>query len=59
MKFDIEEFRQRRKTDFEGAWHSGPSVITPPAASGIYPRYAYRRAKVYSIFDTIARLRAA
>ena len=59
MKFDIEEFRQRRKTDFEGAWHAGPSVITPPASAGIYPRYTYRRAKVHPIFDTIARLRAA
>ena len=59
MKFDIEEFRERRKTDFEGAWHAGPSVITPPASSNIYPRYTYRRAKVHPIFDTIARLRAA
>ena len=59
MKFDIEEFRQRRKTDFEGAWHAGPSVITPPPSSAVYPRYAYRRAKVHPIFDTIARLRAA
>ncbi|HJJ99430.1 MAG TPA: O-phosphoserine--tRNA ligase [Methanocorpusculum sp.] len=59
MKFDIDKFRQRRKTDFEGAWHAGPSVITPPAAAGIYPRYTYRRAKIHPIFDTIARLRAA
>jgi len=59
MKFDIEEFKERRKTDFEGAWHAGPSVITPPPSANIYPRYTYRRAKVHPIFDTIARLRAA
>jgi len=59
MKFDIEEFKERRKTDFEGAWHAGPSVITPPESSKIYPRYAYRRAKVHPIFDTINRLREA
>ncbi len=59
MKFNIEEFKERRKTDFEGAWHAGPSVITPPESSKIYPRYAYRRAKVHPIFDTIVRLRAA
>lgn len=59
MKFDIEEFRQRRKTNFEGAWYAGPSVITPPASAGLYPRYTYRRATVHPIFDTIARLRAA
>lgn len=59
MKFDIEEFRQRRKTDFEGAWHAGPAVITSPASAEMYPRYTYKRAKVHPIFDTIARLRAA
>ncbi|MDR0439010.1 MAG: O-phosphoserine--tRNA ligase [Methanocalculaceae archaeon] len=59
MKFDIEEFKLRRKTDFEGAWHAGPSVITPPASAGIYPRYTYRRANVHPIFDTIARLRTS
>lgn len=59
MKFDIEEFKERRKTDFEGAWHAGPSVITPPSSSKIYPRYTYHRAKVHPIFDTIEKLRQA
>ncbi len=59
MRFNIDEFKERRKTDFEGAWHAGPSVITPPESSAVYPRYTYKRAKVHPIFDTIARLRAA
>lgn len=59
MKFNVEEFKERRKTDFEGAWHAGPSVITPPLSAEMYPRYAYRRAQVHPIFDTIARLRSA
>lgn len=59
MRFDVEEFKERRKTDFEGAWHAGPSVITPPVSSAVYPRYTYKRAKVHPIYDTIARLRAA
>jgi O-phosphoseryl-tRNA synthetase len=58
MKFDIEDFKQRRKSDFEGAWYAGPSVVTPPPTAGTYPRCAYRRAKVHPIFDTIANLRA-
>ncbi|HJJ92679.1 MAG TPA: O-phosphoserine--tRNA ligase [Methanocorpusculum sp.] len=59
MKFDIDEFRQRRKTDFEGAWRAGSSVITPPASAATYPRYTYHRAKVHPIFDTISCLRTA
>lgn len=59
MKFDADEFKEKKKNDFEGAWHEGPSVLTPPSSDKIYPRYAYKRAKVHPIFDTIARLRAA
>lgn len=59
MRFDTEEFKKRRRTDFEGAWHQGPSVITPPESSKIYPRYSYRRAKSHPIFDTIEKLRKA
>ncbi|HJJ28409.1 MAG TPA: O-phosphoserine--tRNA ligase [Methanocorpusculum sp.] len=59
MKFDTEAFKERRKNDFEGAWHAGPSVVTPPASAKIYPRYTYPKAKVHPIFDTINRLREA
>lgn len=59
MKFDTGEFKERKKLDFEGAWHDGPKVITPPSPEKIYPRYSYKRAAVHPIFDTIAKLRAA
>lgn len=59
MKFDVEYFKEKKRTDFEGAWHEGPGVITPPKSSDVYPRYVYSRAKAHPIFDTIAKLRAA
>ena len=59
MKFDIEEFRQRAKEDFEQAWHAGPSVLTPPSADKTYPRLVYRRATEHPVFSTIQKLREA
>lgn len=59
MKFDVESFKEQRKTDFEGAWHAGPSVITPPPSANVYPRYTYKRAQAHPIFDTVERLRKA
>lgn len=59
MRFDTEEFKKRGKEDFEAAWHAGPSILTPPAAGGIYPRLEFRRAREHPIFETIHLLRKA
>ncbi|KUG19092.1 MAG: O-phosphoserine--tRNA ligase [Methanomicrobiaceae archaeon] len=58
MRFDVEEFRKRARDDFERAWHEGPSVLTPPASAGRYPRLSYRRAAPHPVFEIVARLRA-
>ncbi len=57
MRFDIEEFKQRAKEDYEAAWHAGPSVLTPPSVDRTYPRLQYRRATPHPVFATIQKLR--
>ncbi len=57
MRFDIEEFKQRAKEDYEAAWHAGPSVLTPPSVDRTYPRLQYRRAAPHPVFATIQKLR--
>ena len=59
MRFNVEEWRERSRCDFEGAWHAGPSVLTPPGSAERYPRLAYRRASRHPVFETIHRLREA
>ncbi|WP_319578872.1 O-phosphoserine--tRNA ligase [uncultured Methanospirillum sp.] len=57
MRFDIEEFKQRAKEDYEAAWHAGPSVLTPPSVDRTYPRLQYRQATPHPVFATIQKLR--
>ncbi|MFA5332493.1 MAG: O-phosphoserine--tRNA ligase [Methanoregula sp.] len=57
MKFNPQEWKEKSHANFEGAWHEGPSVITPPAEDEKYPRLRYTRAKAHPIFETINRLR--
>jgi O-phosphoseryl-tRNA synthetase len=59
MRFNVEEWRERSRCDFEGAWHAGPSVLTPPGSAEVYPRLAYGRASRHPVFETIHRLREA
>ncbi|PWR75681.1 O-phosphoserine--tRNA ligase [Methanospirillum stamsii] len=59
MIFDTEHYKKLGKEDFESAWHAGPSVLTPPSASSLYPRLTYSRARVHPVFETIHRLREA
>lgn len=59
MRFNVEEWRERSSCDFEGAWHAGPSVLTPPGADERYPRLSYRPAARHPVFETIQRLREA
>ncbi|HJJ55757.1 MAG TPA: O-phosphoserine--tRNA ligase, partial [Methanocorpusculum sp.] len=57
MKFDPYEFKQRRKENFEKAWNDGPSIISLPPSTGIYPKNTYYRPKSHPIFDIIEKLR--
>ncbi len=57
MKFNPEEWKKRSHENFEGAWHDGLSVLTPPGQAGKYPRRSYRRAQAHPVFATIQRLR--
>jgi O-phosphoseryl-tRNA synthetase len=59
MRFNVDEWRDRSRCDFEGAWHAGPSVLTPPGSQAIYPRLTYPRATRHPVFETIHRLREA
>ena len=59
MRFNVEEWRERSRSDFEGAWHAGPSVLTPPGSAERYPRLSYQRASRHPVFETIHRLREA
>jgi len=59
MRFNVEEWRERSRCDFEGAWHAGPSVVTPPGSAERYPRLAYARGARHPVFETIQRLREA
>ena len=57
MRFNPQDWREKSHTNFEGAWHEGPSVITPPGEDQKYPRLRYTRAQPHPIFETINRLR--
>ncbi|MEN6395216.1 MAG: O-phosphoserine--tRNA ligase, partial [Methanoregula sp.] len=57
MRFNPQDWKEKSHTNFEGAWHEGPSVITPPGEDDTYPRLRYTRAQPHPIFETINRLR--
>ncbi|ABS54795.1 O-phosphoseryl-tRNA(Cys) synthetase [Methanoregula boonei 6A8] len=57
MRFNPQDWKEKSHTNFEGAWHDGPSVITPPGEDKKYPRLRYTRAQPHPIFATINRLR--
>jgi O-phosphoseryl-tRNA synthetase len=57
MKFNPDEWKRKAHENFEGAWHEGPSVLTPAGHAGIYPSRVYKRAQPHPIFATINRLR--
>jgi O-phosphoseryl-tRNA synthetase len=57
MRFNPDEWKKRSHENFEGAWHEGPSVVTPPAHADTYPYRIYKRAQPHPIFATINRLR--
>jgi O-phosphoseryl-tRNA synthetase len=57
MRFNSQDWKEKSHTNFEGAWHEGPSVITPPGEDQKYPRLRYTRAQPHPIFATINRLR--
>lgn len=57
MKFDVQEWKNRTKEDFEKAWHDGSQVLTPPDREHTYPQLAHRRSTEHPVFATIQRLR--
>ncbi len=57
MKFNPEDWKKKTHENFEGAWHEGPSVLTPAGQEGKYPHLSYKRASAHPIFTTINRLR--
>ena len=57
MRFNPQEWKEKSHNNFEGTWHEGPSVITPPGEDKKYPRLRYTRARAHPIFETINRLR--
>jgi O-phosphoseryl-tRNA synthetase len=57
MRFNPEDWKKKTQENFEGAWHEGPSVLTPSGHEGKYPNLGYRRALAHPIFTTINRLR--
>lgn len=57
MRFNPEDWKQKAHENFEGAWHEGPSVLTPPSHAETYPCRVYKRAQAHSVFATINRLR--
>jgi O-phosphoseryl-tRNA synthetase len=57
MRFNPEDWKQKSHENFEGAWHEGPSVLTPASHAGTYPCRTYKRAQAHPIFATINRLR--
>ena len=57
MRFNVEEWKNRSKQDFDKAWHEGPDILTLPSQGSQYPQLAYRRAKAHPIFTIIQRLR--
>jgi O-phosphoseryl-tRNA synthetase len=57
MKFNPDEWKRKAHENFEGAWHEGPSVLTPAGHAGTYPSRVYKRAQPHPIFATVNRLR--
>src|SRR5208337_683033 len=57
MRINPQDWKEKSHSNFEGAWHEGPSVITPPGGDQNYPRFRYKRAQEHPIFETINRLR--
>jgi len=57
MRFNPEDWKQKSHENFEGAWHEGPSVLTPASHADTYPCRVYKRAQAHPIFATINRLR--
>ncbi len=57
MRFNPEDWKKATHENFEGAWHKGPSVLTPAGQSGKYPLLAYKRAVAHPIYATIQKLR--
>jgi O-phosphoseryl-tRNA synthetase len=57
MRFNPEEWKEKARENFEGAWHAGPSVLTPAGHEGKYTRLRYKRAQPHPVFATINRLR--
>ena len=57
MRFNPEDWKRKTLENFEGAWHEGPSVLTPTGQEGKYPGLSYKRALAHPVFATINRLR--
>ena len=57
MRFNPDDWKQRSHENFEGAWHEGPSVLTPASHAETYPCRVYKRAQAHPVFATINRLR--
>ena len=57
MRFNPEDWKRKKQENFEGAWHEGPSVLTPAGHGEKYPNLSYKRALAHPIFATINRLR--
>ena len=57
MRFNPQDWKEKSHSNFEGAWHEGPSVVTPPGGDKKYPRVRYTRAQEHPIFATVNRLR--
>ena len=57
MRFNPENWKQKAHENFEGAWHEGPSVLTPASQAETYPCRVYKRAQAHPVFATINRLR--
>jgi O-phosphoseryl-tRNA synthetase len=57
MRFNPEDWKRKSHENFEGAWHEGPSVLTPASHAETYPCRIYKRAQAHPVFATINRLR--
>lgn len=57
MRFDVNEWKERARLDFERTWHEGPSVLSPSLENEKYPRLGYHRAQEHPIFGLVRRLR--
>jgi len=57
MRFNPEDWKRKSHENFEGAWHAGPSVLTPASQAMTYPCRLYKRAQAHPVFATINRLR--